>query len=160
VKHVDEERAVFRRLNPQQSLFQPCIILPDSLKQKLGDSWADVFRSEALPMIPEHEFAHLYHAETGRPNFPVALLIALSIIKELLGLTDTLLIQAFHFNLIVLHALGLEVGELTLAPRTLYYFRFASSPKRSSIGCSCGPMSNGSIPPTSPRTWPTSAAWG
>ena len=101
----------------------PVIILPDSLKQKLGDSWADVFRSEALPLIPEHEFAHLYHGDTGRPNFPVAHLIGLSIIKELLGLTDTLLIQSFHFNLVVLHALGLEVGELTLAPRTLYYFR-------------------------------------
>jgi hypothetical protein len=114
---------VFRKLNSQQSLFQPCIILSDSLKQKLGDSWADVFRSEALPLIPEHEFAHLYHGDIGRPNFPVALLVALSIIKELLGLTDTLLIQSFHFNLVVLHALGLEVGELTLAPRTLYYFR-------------------------------------
>ncbi len=114
---------MFRKLNPQQSLFQPCIILPNALKQQLENSWAGVFRSEALPLIPEHEFAHLYHGETGRPNFPVALLIALSIIKELLGLTDTLLIQSFHFNLVVLHALGLEVGELKLAPRTLYYFR-------------------------------------
>jgi len=97
--------------------------LPSEWKQKLQNSWAEVFRNEALSFIPEHEFAHLYDRDTGRPNFPVALLVALSIIKELLGLTDGALIHAFHFDLVVLHALGLEVGQRPLAPRTLYYFR-------------------------------------
>jgi hypothetical protein len=53
----------------------------------------------------------------------VVILIGLSIIKELLDLTDTLLIHSFHFDIMVLHALGLGVGEFYLAPRTLYYFR-------------------------------------
>jgi len=97
--------------------------LPNEWRKKFQDSWAEVFRNEALPLIPEHEFAHLYDLDNGRPNFPVALLVALSIIKELLGLTDAGLLHAFHFDLLVLHALGLEVGQLSLAPRTLYYFR-------------------------------------
>lgn len=114
---------MFRPLNPQQSLFQPLIVLPAEWKKKLQNSWAEVFRKEALSLIPEHEFAHLYDRDNGRPNFPVALLVALSIIKELLGLTDAGLLHAFHFDLVVVHALGLEVGQRSLAPRTLYYFR-------------------------------------
>jgi hypothetical protein len=123
LKHSLSESAVFRRLNPQQQLFQPLIVLPSEWKKKLENSWAEVFRKEALSLIPEDEFAHLYDRDTGRPNFPVALLVALSIIKELLGLTDAGLLHAFHFDLVVLHALGLEVGQRSLAPRTLYYFR-------------------------------------
>jgi hypothetical protein len=114
---------MFRPLSPQQSLFQPSIVLPGEWKKKLQSTWAEVFRNEGLGLIPEHEFAHLYDSDNGRPNFPVALLVGVSIIKELLGLTDAALIHAFHFDLVVVHALGLEVGQLSLAPRTLYYFR-------------------------------------
>ena len=114
---------MFKTLDRQQSIFQPFVILPEEWKCKLQNTWAETFRTEALPLIPEHEFAHLFHLDNGRPNFPVALLVGLSIIKELLGLTDVALLQAFHFNLIVLHALGLEVGQRSLAARTLYNFR-------------------------------------
>ena len=114
---------MFRVLDRQQSIFQPFFVLPDEWKKKLKKTWAETFRTEALSFIPEHEFAHLYDPDAGRPNFPIALLVGLSIIKELLGLTDLALIQAFHFDLVVLHALGLEVGKCSLSPRTLYYFR-------------------------------------
>lgn len=89
----------------------------------LNNSWAQILRNECIELIDETKFAHLYDPVDGRPNFPVAILICLSIIKELLDLTDSLLIHSFHFDILVLHALGLGVGELCLAPRTLYYFR-------------------------------------
>ena len=114
---------MFRPNSKQGSLFQACFILPDKMKGWLLNSWAEAFQKKVLSSIPEEEFAHLYHKDKGAPNFPVALLVGLSIIKEILNLTDEQLIDAFHFNLKVLHALGLAPGERTLAPRTLYYFR-------------------------------------
>lgn len=76
-----------------------------------------------MHLIYGDAFAHLYCQDDGSPNFQDAILIGLSIIKELLDLTDTPLIHAFHFDILVIHALGLGVGELCLAPRTHYYFR-------------------------------------
>lgn len=114
---------MFKKNKSQTSLFQPSLVMSIKLKKMLKNSWAQILRDECIPTIDEDKFAHLYCKDDGRPNFPVAIMIGLSIIKELLDLTDTLLIHSFHFDILVLHALGLGVGELCLAPRTLYYFR-------------------------------------
>jgi hypothetical protein len=47
----------------------------------------------------------------------------LSLIKELRNLTDAQLFEAFHFDLLVHHALGIAPGEVTLSERTVYNFR-------------------------------------
>ena len=114
---------MFVKNNPQQSLFQPCVYMADSLRKKLADSWAEVFRNDVLVHIPEDAFAHLYSEDNGRPNSPIALLVGLSLIKELRNLTDAQLFEAFHFDLLVHHALGIASGEVTLSERTLYNFR-------------------------------------
>ena len=114
---------MFVRNNPQQSLFQPHLTLPDRLRKKLVASWAEVFRNDVLVHIPEDAFAHLYCDDNGRPNFPIALLVGLSLIKELRGLTDAQLFEAFHFDLLMHHALGIAAGEVTVSDRTLYNFR-------------------------------------
>ena len=83
------------------------------------------------------------------------------------------MIQALHFNLVVPHALGLEAGQHSLAPRTLYYFRdrVAGAPAlmatfrivtetitgRLNLFAA---MSNDATRPIFARTGPTSAAWG
>ncbi len=114
---------MFVKNNPQQSLFQPCVSMPYPLRKKLADSWAEVFRNDVLVHIPEDMFAHLYCSDNGRPNSPIALLVGLSLIKELRNLTDAQLFEAFHFDLLVHHALGIAPGEVTLSERTLYNFR-------------------------------------
>jgi hypothetical protein len=114
---------MFVRNNPQQSLFQPCFSLSGRLRKKIANSWAEVFRNDVLVHIPEDAFAHLYCDDNGRPNFPIALLVGLSLIKELRNLTDAQLFEAFHFDLLVHHALGIAAGEVTVAERTMYNFR-------------------------------------
>jgi len=114
---------MFVKNNPQQSIFQSCVMMSDPLRKKLVASWAEVFRNEILPYIPEDAFAHLYCDDNGRPNFPIALLVGLGLIKELRNLTDAQLFEAFHFDLLVHHALGIASGEVTLSERTLYNFR-------------------------------------
>lgn len=49
-------------------------------------------------MIPETKFADLYHETMGRPNFPVAVLVGLSILKEMFDLTDEALMAALTHN--------------------------------------------------------------
>jgi hypothetical protein len=114
---------MFVRNNPQQSLFQPCFSFSDRLRKKIANSWAEVFRNDVLVHIQEDAFAHLYCDDNGRPNFPIALLVALSLIKELRNLTDAQLFEAFHFDLLVHHALGIAADEVTVAERTMYNFR-------------------------------------
>lgn len=114
---------MFERISPQQSLFQGCTALPEKLRKKLRESWAEVFRNEVLFHIPEDAFAHLYADGKGRPNVPVAILVGLSLIKELRNLTDSQMFEAFHFDMLVHHALGIAPGEGTFAERTMYYFR-------------------------------------
>ena len=111
------------RLKPQGSLFQACVFLPKRLRDQLTHSWAEVVRSEVLPAIPEAEFSHLYAEKKGRPGIPVSVFIVLSFLKEFFKLTDSQLLEAFHFNLTFLHAFGLAPGELTMAERSLYYLR-------------------------------------
>lgn len=114
---------MFERISPQQSLFQPSIVMQGKIRKKLRDSWAEVFRNDVLYHIPEDAFAHMYADGIGRPNFPIAILVGLSLIKELRNLTDSQMFEAFYFDLLVHHALSIASGELTLAERTLYYFR-------------------------------------
>ncbi|MHB8763424.1 MAG: transposase [Deferrisomatales bacterium] len=85
-------------------------------------------RSEVLPAIPEAEFSHLYAQKKGRPGIPVSVFVVLSFLKEFFKLTDSQLLEAFHFNLTFLHALGLAPGELTMAERSLYYLRERIAP--------------------------------
>ena len=110
-------------MDRQMSIFQGHMMLHVKQQDQLARGWAHVFRTEVMPIIPESAFAPLYCPDNGRPNFPVAVLVGLFLIKEIRNLTDSELLHAFHYDLEVLYALGLAPGEHTLAPRTLYYFR-------------------------------------
>ena len=114
---------MFRKHTPQLGLFQPQYLFNKRLRREMERSWAHVFRYQIFPKIPEDPFRDLYADNTGAPNFPVRILIALSILKELLGLRDVDLVHAFHFNALFHYALWLTPGELTLSLRTLYNFR-------------------------------------
>jgi hypothetical protein len=114
---------MFKRHTPQLDLFQAHLAYSGRLRRKIENSWARVVREEILPLIPEEPFRGLYCPNNGAPNFPVRILVALSILKELLGLRDQDLIDAFHFNALFHYALALAPGQLTLAERTLYNFR-------------------------------------
>ncbi|MBI5016842.1 MAG: transposase [Deltaproteobacteria bacterium] len=99
--------------------------MSDNIKKKLRESWAEVFRNDILYYIPEGAFAHLYANGKGRPNFPIAILVGLCLVKELHNLTDSQMFEAFYFDMLVHHALGIASGQVTLSERTMYYFRAA-----------------------------------
>ncbi len=114
---------MFRKKNPQLSLFEAYHYLPEAKKRRLESSWPHVFRTEVMPMIPEEEFKHLYCEDNGRPNEPISILVALSVIKEMDDLTDEQLLDSYYFDARYQYALSVTPEEAYLAPRTLYYFR-------------------------------------
>ena len=114
---------MFRLMNTQTSMLEAHFWMPDESLKRLERSWPEVFRTQVLKMIPESAFASLYHSFLGRPNFPVAILVGLSILKEMLDLTDEALMESFRFDLRFHYALGLCLEDTELSVRTLYYFR-------------------------------------
>lgn len=107
----------------QTSIFESTNWMSTRVKNKLEKSWAPIFYEHVFCKIDETPFAILY-SDTGRPNFPVNILICLEFIKHFLSLTDDELIDNFYFNYLVNYAIGIRVlGELNLAERTLYEFR-------------------------------------
>ena len=63
---------MYKKTDPQQTLFGVETQLAASLRTRLKDSWAQLFRLEILPILlkSEDQFAMLY-GKTGRPNFSV-----------------------------------------------------------------------------------------
>lgn len=114
---------MFRRMDRQGSLFESHLWMPAGHREELERSWPHIFRTRVLKMIPESRFAGLYHASLGRPNTPVAILVSLSVLKEMFDLTDEALMGSFRFDLRFHYALGLTLEETGVTLRTLEYFR-------------------------------------
>ena len=106
-------------------LFETKDIIPQKIFKHLNNSWAHLFRENIFKKIDETRFSVLYSDTTNsRPNTPVNILLGLEIIKELFDYRDEELLRAFHLNLEVAYALGLnDLGLCSISDRTLYYFR-------------------------------------
>ena len=108
----------------QLKLFSFYKSLKPEVKKLIASSWAPSFFKKIFMNIDESKFKDMYSDKSSRPNKPVNTLVGLEIIKQLFNYTDNELILAFHTDFCVMHALGLESpGEMSLSPRTLYYFR-------------------------------------
>jgi hypothetical protein len=93
------------------------------IREKLEKSWAPIFYKNVFCKIDEEPFAVLY-GTTGKPNFPVNILLSLEYIKHMKCCNDLELLDAFYFDYLVNYAVGIwTLGEMNLAERTLYYFR-------------------------------------
>jgi hypothetical protein len=114
---------MFRKRNPQLSLFQPDLLVPPEKARRLEESWAQVFRDQALPLIDEQAFAHLYCPDNGRPNRAVQTVLGVLILKEMFDLTDQETLEQLEFNLLWHHALALYIAETHLPQKTLHNFR-------------------------------------
>ncbi|MEO5368413.1 MAG: transposase [Magnetococcus sp. WYHC-3] len=114
---------MYRPMDHQISLDEAHFWMPEGHREALERSWPHVFRTQVLKMIPESRFAELYHARLGRPNTPVAILVSLSVLKEMFDLTDEALMGSFRFDMRFHYALGVTLDETGMALRTLEYFR-------------------------------------
>jgi hypothetical protein len=108
----------------QQDLFDSSTWLNAKIKKKLQESWAPLFYELVFCHVSEKLFSSLYCSDNGRPNIPVNVLLCLEFIKHMKDYTDEELLDQFYFNYQVSYALGIRnLGDLYIAPRTLYEFR-------------------------------------
>lgn len=111
-------------LHNQQDLFNSFTWMNPKIQKKLKESWAPLFYELVFSHISERLFAPLYCDDNGRPNVPVNVLLCLEFIKHMKDYTDEELLDQFSFNYQIMYALGIRnLGELYIAPRTLYEFR-------------------------------------
>jgi len=114
---------MYRQRDPQVSLWQSEFLMTPKKAKLLQKSWAEVFRNEALPLIDEDRFAHMYHPDNGRPNRAVQTVLGVHILKEMFNLTDQESLEELEFNLLWHHALRLDMEESHLPQKTLHNFR-------------------------------------
>lgn len=107
----------------QQTFFESTQWMNPKILEKLEKSWAPIFYEHVFCKIDEEPFAVLY-GTTGKPNFPVNILLSLEYIKHMKCCSDLELLDYFYFDYLVNYAVGIRtLGEMNLAERTLYYFR-------------------------------------
>jgi hypothetical protein len=114
---------MFRKKDPQGSLFETSALVPAAKRERLQASWAEPFRARALPLIDEDLFAPLYCNDNGRPNRPVQTVFGVLLLKEIFHLTDAEALEQLEFNLLWQHALALTPEEAHLPQKTLHNFR-------------------------------------
>ena len=115
---------MYKKTDPQQSLFGVETQLSSSLRVRLKGSWAQLFRYEILPILikSEDQFAMLY-GKTGRPNFSVARMLGLCLLQELNSLSDQQALDAFGFDIRWRYALDVDDQDAYLSRRSLVEFR-------------------------------------
>lgn len=114
---------MFRPRVPQGSLLEDEWLVPPAKAKRLERTWAEVFRSQALPLIDEGRFAHMYCEDNGRPNRAVQSLLGVLILKDFWDLTDGEALEQLEFNLLWHYALQLTAEESHLPQKTLHNFR-------------------------------------
>jgi len=98
--------------------------LPEPLRERLQNSWAETFYRGCFCRLDEEPFAVLYADIPSRPNIPVNVLVGLEFLKAANGWTDEEMYNEFCYNVQVRYALGYRhLGEGYFDLRTLYYFR-------------------------------------
>ena len=98
--------------------------LPESRQNQLEQGWPGIFYEKIFKNIDESKFEVLFSDDMGRPNFPVKILIALAILRQLFDLTDKQVVDSFNYDIRFMKAVGLKrVGQLNLGYRTVYDFR-------------------------------------
>ena len=116
---------MYRRTDPQRSLFEAGILMPQVKREACRRSWAGPFREKVLPILLKHEddFAELYDPQEGRPNKSVALVVGTLLLKEMNDLTDGEAIGNLDFDSRWWYAFELEAPESHVCQKTLHTFR-------------------------------------
>jgi hypothetical protein len=112
---------MFKPTDRQRSLFETENQLPESVKRRLKDSWAEGFAAKVLPVLLEEEvlFSSLYCEDNGRPNWSVTRMLGLSLLQEFYNLDDQKALDCLAFDIRWQHALGLTPEEAYLSRRSL-----------------------------------------
>ncbi|MFN3762074.1 MAG: transposase, partial [Anaerolineae bacterium] len=98
--------------------------LPETLRKRLQNSWAESFYQEFFCRLDETPFEVLYADCPSRPNVPVNVLVGLEFLKAANGWSDEEMYDHFCYDVQVRYALGYwQLGEGYFDLRTVYHFR-------------------------------------
>ncbi|MDQ7031058.1 MAG: transposase [Ardenticatenia bacterium] len=98
--------------------------LPEPLRKRLQNSWAETFYRESFCRLDEEPFGVLYADRPSRPNVPVNVVVGLEFLKAAHGWSDEEMDNQFCYNVQVRYALEYRhLGEGYFDLRTLYNFR-------------------------------------
>lgn len=114
---------MFRPTAPQRSLFGVETRLDPAKRTRLERSWAHEFRTHALSLIDEDRFARFFHADNGRPNKSVRLIVSVLVLKEIFDLTDADALEQLEWNTAWHYALDVQPDEAHTCQKTLHNFR-------------------------------------
>ena len=117
---------MFRKSNkePQLDVFASVTSqLESSAYKQYSDQshWHNQFREQIFLRIDESIFSVLFNNTTGAPNAPIRILVAMMILKESFGWSDSQLFEHCRFNLLVRSALGLVNMNDSLPVESTYY---------------------------------------
>lgn len=108
----------------QLELFNIGTEMPSPVRRRLENSWAPVFYEHVFCQIDEEPFAVLYSEDTGRPNFPVNILVGLEILAACFAYSVEEMLEQFYFNVQFRWALGIrDISDCPVSERTIYEFR-------------------------------------
>jgi Transposase domain (DUF772)/Transposase DDE domain len=98
-------------------------ILGEQKMKRLEDkkSWDNIFREQVTFAIDEEVFSVIYSHRNGRPNAPIRILVAMLILKEGFGWSDSELYDECRFNIRVMNALGLSNASDEVPVESTYY---------------------------------------
>ncbi|MCK9328139.1 MAG: transposase [Bacteroidales bacterium] len=86
--------------------------------------WHNQFREQISLRIDESIFSVLFNNNMGAPNAPIRILVAMMILKESFGWSDSQLFEHCRFNLLMRSALGLfNMNDSLPVESTYYLFR-------------------------------------
>ena len=99
------------------------ILLDDKVLKDFNNDkkWNNVFRIQVTERIDEELFRPLFCENNGAPNASIRLLIAMMILKEARGWSDSQLFENAQYNLLVRSALGLPNFDESIPAASTYY---------------------------------------
>lgn len=84
-------------------------------------AWHNLFMTQVTLRVEESLFKPLYAEQTGSPNASVRIMVAMMILKEANGWSDSQLFEQCRFNLLVRRALGLINMDDPIPTESTYY---------------------------------------
>ena len=116
---------MFRKSKKEQQLtiFSNYSFLPVKSLKNFEDSnkWHNQFRIQITERIDEEIFRPLFCNDNGAPNSSIRLLIAMMILKEAQGWSESQLFENAQYNLLVRSALGLVNFDEPIPAESTYY---------------------------------------
>jgi IS5 family transposase len=114
---------MFRKTNPQTTLFESQFLVSREKAARMAKSWAEPFRLRVLPLVDEEAFRSAFCEDNGRPNTSIRLLVGLHLLRDWHDMTDAEVVEQLEYNMLWHYALGVEPNSAHVSEKTLWTFR-------------------------------------